>query len=271
MKCAWKELLAVVPPAMRQEVDKLGSQHLQQLRLRLGRKARLELGSGSIELSNVVTEQDLRHCINIATQYSPWNANTMKHGYITAPGGHRIGVCADAGTNSGQMQRLTSVNIRVARDFPGIAKEIHIGSNILILGPPGSGKTTLLRDFVRMISRQMAISVVDERQEIFPDGLNWGEQTDVLRGWSKVKGIEIALRTMAPTYIAVDEITAAADCAALKDALWCGVRLVATAHAASREDLLSRNVYRPIVESGCFEELIILRQDKSFYQERMIV
>jgi stage III sporulation protein AA len=112
---------------------------------------------------------------------------------------------------------------------------------------------------------------VDERGEIFPGGdvFDPGVRTDVLTGCSKAQGVEIALRTMGPKCIAVDEITAKEDCQALVNAGWCGVDLLATAHAANREDLYMRPVYRPIIETGLFERMIILKRDKSWYMERM--
>lgn len=92
---------------------------------------------------------------------------------------------------------------------------------------------------------------------------------DVLTGCPKPAGIEMVLRTMGPSCIAVDEITAQADCGALIQASNCGVRLLATAHAASVQDLLNRSVYRPLVENRIFEMLLILRRDKSYIVERM--
>ena len=77
------------------------------------------------------------------------------------------------------------------------------------------------------------------------------------------------LRTMGPDTVAVDEITAAADCDALLQAGWCGVGILATVHGNSREDLLHRRVYRPIVECGLFDQLVILGKNKDFRVERM--
>lgn len=269
MKCAWQELMAVVPPKFARDVDRMGKEGLQQLRLRLGKQAEMEFQDKSVFLQ-VVEEQDIRQTVNAASQYSPWTAKTMEQGFITAPGGHRIGVCGEsAGEGAAAMRSISSLNIRVARDFPGIASGIPTGGNILILGPPGCGKTTLLRDLIRRISKLEPICVVDERCELFPADFDSGPRTDILSGWSKQKGIDMALRTMAPSCIAVDEITADADCEALTQALWCGVKLIATAHASTKQDLLNRKVYRKIVESGCFSDLIILRPDKSWYSERM--
>lgn len=168
------------------------------------------------------------------------------------------------------LRTVRSLNIRVARDFPGIANDLAgLRGSVLILGRPGSGKTTLLRDLIRQLSIKENVSVVDERGELFPVGFMPGQRTDVMTGCSKSHGIDTVLRTMGPDTIAVDEITAAEDCTALIQAGWCGVRLLATAHASGIADLRSRKVYGPLVEHRLFETAVILQTDKSFRTERM--
>ena len=275
MRCAWNELIRILPQTLRRSVDELGKNDLQELRLRLHKPALLVSRQGSRLLDRIINEADLSFVINTASRYSPWAASTMSQGYITAPGGHRIGLCGDAVVQDGVMRGIrfpTSLCIRVARDLPGIAGELgKLTGNILILGPPGSGKTTLLRDLIRQISNQEegSIAVVDERGELFPPGFDQGQNTDVLSLCSKPQGLALALRTMGPSCIAVDEITAREDCEALTMAMWCGVRLLATAHAANMKDLRSRPVYAPIINSKLFDQIVILRRDKSWYTERM--
>lgn len=272
MKCAWKELMAILPASMHGEVDRQGRDILQELRLRIGKPPELLTANGSVWLSQPVTEQDLRFVINTASRYSPWAAATTARGYITAPGGHRIGLCGEVIADGEQVKGLrevTSLCIRVARDFEGIADKIPTAGNILILGPPGSGKTTLLRDLARRIAEKETVAVVDERGELFPAGFSTGRRMDVLSGCGKARGIDMVLRTMGPGIVAVDEITAAEDTDALRMAGWCGVRLIATAHASNREDLCKRTVYRPLLEHSLFQTLLILRPDKSWYMERM--
>ena len=170
------------------------------------------------------------------------------------------------------LRQISSLCIRVARDFPGISQSLaYLSGSILILGRPGTGKTTLLRDLIRLRSDvgKGSIAVIDERGELFPAGVKTGFRTDVLTGCSKEQGIEMVIRTMGPSAIAVDEITSEQDCQALLKAGWCGVDLLATAHAAGREDLYARPVYRPLVNSRLFDTLVILQPDKSFKAERM--
>ena len=276
MNCAWKELLSILPLWCRGDMDELGRDTLQEARFRLGLVPELIRSNGNIRLKRAVTAEDLSYVVNTASRYSPWAASTVAQGYITAPGGHRIGVCGQAVVQDGNMagvRQIRSLCIRVARDFPGIAQKLqYISGSILLIGPPGSGKTTLLRDLIRLRSDtgRGSISVVDERGELFPGGFTAGFRTDILAGCAKDQGIDRLLRAMSPTVIAMDEVTSEADCAALLKAGWCGVELLATAHASSQADLLSRPVYRPLVVSGIFDHLIILQRDKSFKVERMV-
>ena len=275
MRCAWQELLRIIPPRMRSSIDRLGKNDLQELRLRIGRKVMLCMQQGNRMLGEITTREDLDFCINTASNYSPWNASTLSKGFITAHGGHRIGICGECVVRNGVItgvRNADSICIRVARDFPGIAANINAEESVLILGSPGSGKTTLLRDLIRQLSLKSnrSIGVVDERGEIFCGrGLDAGEKTDVITGCDKMNGIMILLRTMGPEWIAVDEITDENDCEAMIQAGWCGVRLLATAHASSLSDLYHRPIYQKLRTSGLFSQFVVMHPDKSYHVERM--
>ena len=277
MNCAWKELLDVLPEKFRWDTDRLGKEKLQELRLRLGGKPELVLGETWMFLQHTVTREDIMHCINTASRYSPWCASTVSQGFITSLGGHRIGLCGEVVIKNGKAEGIRSVSslcIRIARDIPGIAAGADDDqSSVLIIGPPGSGKTTLLRDLIRRRSEtgRGCVAVVDERGELFPAGnvFDRGKRTDVLTGCDKGTGIDMVLRTMGPSCIAVDEITSERDCQAMIRAGWCGVSMLATAHASSKMDLYNRTVYQPLVRSGIFETLLMMQRDKSWRKERM--
>ena len=276
MKCAWSSFLNILPQRMREETDRMSRNDLQELRLRLDKPPQLVTGSGIKWLSGPVTEDELRYVINMASRYSPWSAETVRSGYITAPGGHRIGVCGEYTTVNGGIhgfRKATSVCIRVARDLPGISRRIpQVIGSCLLIGPPGSGKTTLLRDLIRRISQNgSCVAVVDERGELFPPegGFDSGPATDVYTGSSKSQGILMALRTMGPQWIAVDEITEQTDVEALIGAWGCGVKLLASAHGEGVADLSRRSVYRPIRDNRIFDTVITLREDKSYRLERI--
>ncbi len=280
MRCAWQAYINLLPHWMRQEVDRQGREGLQELRIRIGQPPELIFQQGTSRLQRPASREDIAFVINTASEYSPWAAKTVGQGYLTAQGGHRIGICGVGAVSGGKMSGIsfpTSLCLRVARDFTDIAKSaVNISGSILIIGPPGSGKTTLLRDLIRgkSDSGQGSVSVVDEREELFPLCKGQacffaGNRTDILSGCTKEEGIEAVLRSMNPEWIAVDEITAKADCESLLHAGWCGVNLLATAHAGSLQDLKTRPIYRPLLENRLFTTVLILRKDKSWTMERM--
>ena len=272
MICPWKELLSILPQWLRGQLAPY-EEELEEIRLRRGSAPELVLGRGSRWLEGTVSQEDLNFCVNTASRYSPWSASTVSQGYITAPGGHRLGLCGEAVVKDGHLagiRSICSLCIRVARDFPGLAKRVRFrGQALLILGAPGWGKTTLLRDLARLTAQEQTVVVVDERQELFPPGFPTGKRMDILYGCPKREGIETVLRTMGPDCVGVDEITAAEDCQALLHASGCGVRLIATAHAAGMTDFRRRDVYAPLRESHLFDTFLILNRDKSFHMEEI--
>ena len=286
MNVCWKELLALLPPAIRCEImtrEKEWKEDLLEIRLRMGRPPQLVTRTGEISLNGqAVGSAELSFCVNHVSGFSAYAASGLAQGYLTARGGHRIGLCGQAVIQNGEvtgLKELSSLCIRVARDVQGIAGRllpwVDMGS-VLLVGPPGSGKTTLLRDLIREISdeRGESISVVDERGEIFPlragtSEFYPGARTDILADCPKAQGMEQVLRAMSPRWIAVDEITSMADCRAMEQCGYCGVQFLATAHAAEIQDLSQRPVYRALTEAGIFRSVAVLRPDRTYRIERL--
>lgn len=275
MNCAWENFLLLLPQRMRQEVDRLGRDTLEEVRLRIGKPVELILEGKGMFLTHIASEEDLKFVVNTASRYSPWAAATVSQGYLTANGGHRIGLCGECVIQKGEVMGIRSVYslcIRVARAFIDLGLRAPRSGSLLILGPPGCGKTTLLRDIVRSRSeRGQIVCVVDERGEIFPNGADFqsGPRTDVITNCNKRQGIYMTVKTMRPNCIAVDEITSEEDCRALLDAAWCGVDLLATAHAQNIQDLFRRRIYKQLVQSKLFQNALVMNHDKTYLLERI--
>ncbi len=272
MKCAWQELLAVVPRWMVSELELIGPEELSEIRMRENCGAEFVLKSRSQWTSRKIINADIQYCMNAATRFSPWSSSTIGDGYLTIRGGHRIGICGDVvckDKQSGILRSVSSLCIRVAKDLDVLRPEDKtLTGSVLILGPPGWGKSTLLRDLARSVAFRYTVCVADEREELFPDGALRGAKMDVLRGCPKAAAIDRLLRTMSPQYIAVDEITSQADSEAILRAQGCGAYLLATAHAESIDDMKRRPAYRPLLESQVFTTILLLQPDKTYRKEK---
>lgn len=244
-----KPVLAILPPKLRESTEGLRTGALEELRLRAGRPPTAVLDGKERILpgcAEAVTSRMLEEIVSAATNRSCYSAEaSLREGYVTLPGGHRVGLCGTAARRESRIQslrELSSVSIRIARQVSCAPPELlrRLDASTLILGPPGSGKTTLLRECVRSLSDGGSrVGLVDERGELAAcrlgvPQLDVGAQTDVLTGCGKSEGIYLLLRAMNPQWIAVDEITAPEDIRAMEEASYCGVRFLATAHAFLR-------------------------------------
>lgn len=270
-------ILPLLPEGYAGRLEKCDWSTLEELRIGSGRPVRLRMSGQEQELWPMVTQEQIEEILQRACRFSAYAyQDTIAQGYLTIPGGHRIGICGFGVLEKDGTRLLrspSSLNIRVAREVKGCAVPMLqiLNQSTLILGPPGSGKTTLLRDAVRLLSdrRRQNIGLVDERGEVSAstDGvpqLCVGSRTDILLNIPKSSAIMMLLRTMNPQWIALDEITAPQDISAMEQAAYCGVKLLATAHADEVEDLKKRPLYRHLLQTRVFERAVLLGRDKSY-------
>ena len=246
----------------------------EEFRLRAGRPPSVLFGGTEQEfVPEKATETDLRWVLDAATQ-SSFHAVTdqLRRGYVAARGGVRVGVCGVADTDGGvrAFREISSLAVRIPRQIPGAGREImrellggEAGS-LLILSPPGGGKTTFLRELVRTAGDAgTRIGLADERGEIAAvwggaPQFDVGRCTDVLSGAPKAEAAMLLLRAMNPQAVALDEISDPADAEAALRLAGCGVRIFATAHAASEGTLRERPLYRALLDEKIFSTAVVI-------------
>ena len=96
------------------------------------------------------------------------------------------------------------------------------------------------------------VSVIDTRGELGGVFENTLATVDVLTGYPKSLGIEIAARTMNSELMVCDEIGDEAEAVAIIAAQNCGVPLLASAHGDTLRGLLRRSGIRALHNAGVF-------------------
>lgn len=223
--------------------------------------------------------REIKEILEAACGYSGYAfEEEIKRGYLTIPGGHRIGLVGRAVINGCDVQTLkyiSALNIRIAHPVTGCAEQwkhyFYEGNrpcHVLIISPPGCGKTTLLRDAIRFYSQgsekypAVTVGVADERSEIAGTyrgiaAYDLGMRTDVLDGCPKALGMEMLLRSMTPNVLAADEI-GITDVPSIENALRCGCKMLATLHGEGLKEFLEKPGFELLVKERVFERYIFL-------------
>lgn len=243
---------------------------IAEIRLRAGRQAVSVNVFGEMKIcSPPFSAEEIAECFAEICRYSVYSfEEEIARGFVTLDGGHRVGICGTAVTKNGQITSIKDVsglNIRIAHQVIGCADELygrvfsHGLHSLLLAGKPLCGKTTVLRDLARQLGARRRVVLIDSRGELsasvrgvpsFDIGLN----TDALCGCGKSAGIMLAIRSLSPEVVICDEI--GNDEAAVEQAMFCGVKVIASAHAKSIEELKKRPSTRGLVP--LFERVAVL-------------
>jgi stage III sporulation protein AA len=97
---------------------------------------------------------------------------------------------------------------------------------------------------------------VDTRGELNVELDDSSLYLDVMSGYPRDVGIEIAVRTLGAQVIICDEIGSMADAHATLGAANCGVPLIASAHASSVDELLERPAIALLHRSHVFGKYV---------------
>lgn len=126
-------ILIKLPESMRDRIEKLPAQALQQLEeIRIRTNTDTLLISGGREYSlcdgDEITAEVLEEILNRLLDYSYYAyEEELSRGYITIEGGHRVGICGRVTLENGQVHLIkdvSSLNIRRSREITGASEKI---------------------------------------------------------------------------------------------------------------------------------------------------
>lgn len=278
-----KQVLQILPREAAQALDGLNAAQVEEIRLRCGQAPSILRRGVEQPLPHCerTPQQELQRTLLAASAQSQYAVQEqLREGFLSVPGGVRIGVCGSAVVQDGRVtgiREISSLCIRIPHEIRHPPEQLLplLSASCLLAGRPGSGKTTLLRSCIRALSAAGSrVGVVDERLELagavhgVPQ-FDLGPHTDVLSGCQKAAGMQMLLRGMNPEWLAVDEITSPADLAGIRQAFGCGVRILATIHAGSAAELREKPLCRAVLGAGMFELVLFLDNNRAFHAERI--
>ncbi len=279
-------ILKCLPTQLTKLILEHNIQKLEEIRIRANKPVILKLGQVEIVLNYTITTNEIIGILqNICNNSIYTYQNQICNGFITLPGGNRVGIAGNVVIKDGQVSNISyiySLNFRISHQINGASDNIlkyvldtenNTIFNTLIVSPPGAGKTTMIRDLAKRISngineinfRGLDVSIIDERGEIaaMTKGITFndvGIRTDVLDNVPKSIGIRMAVRSMAPKVIIADEIGNKDDVNIINYAICSGVKCIFTAHGSNMEDLLKNNEINKIINLQLFSKIIFLEE-----------
>ena len=246
---------------------------LSEIRLRLGYPIKIKYKNKPVYLLGdfsriICTEKDILDTISNVTERSIYAYNDkLKQGFLTTDNGFRIGVvgeCVFENEKIITIKNITSLNVRIAHEIKDCSKDIFNKIytdkiyNTIIISPPAKGKTTLLKDIALKLNEinEYSILIIDERGEFNKIS---GENIDSIKFCDKSYAFNLAIRSMSPDVVIVDELISSEDWDCALTAVNSGVKLIASAHSESIFELIKKNEFI----SGVFDRYVVIKNSNN--------
>lgn len=276
-------ILSILPPNMSCEIRRIlrsraeGEGGVSEIRLRRDGFSSFRMGQENIRIFSRVGREEIDEVVSKICDGALYaHRDSITSGYVSLGGGVRVGLCGRASYEGGRLVGISdmrSLLFRIPTGSCAFSDEIFeifrlgVGSGMLIYSPPGVGKTTALRSLAASLgSHGYRVAVVDERCE-FPEEDYSECEVDILRGYRRKEGIEIATRTMSPDVIMIDELSGD-EAGELSLVLRCGIPIVATVHASSIEEIRKKPSLEPLILCGAFEVAVGISVENGKYTLR---
>ena len=263
---------------------KVNLNSINEIRMRADKPIVLQIGGKRIFLGENGVTSNIKDAIYAskimvedvifrASECSLYSVNEqIKKGFIVTEGGIRLGLGGDIIEENGQIKTMTnysSVNIRLPHEVRNCSLStfdylVNVNGvmNTLIVSPPGAGKTTFLRDFIYQLSERnyaYNVLVLDERGELDIGQKGCiGSFSDKISFARKSIGFENGIRSLSPNIIVTNELVQKEDIDAILYAINSGVKIFASIHSDSLENLSKKPFFKPILAEKVFQRYVLL-------------
>lgn len=268
-----EKILSYLPRRIGEEILRLSSSRgvgisgISELRLRACGRNSIIIAGERLFLSTPSCFEEVNRTFSLLCEGAVYaRRDGIRDGYISLPRGVRVGVCGTARYDAGRLVGINDISSLVFRiptgAFWGVGplyeayKKCERG--MLVYSLPGVGKTTALRVLTSLIGGGRSaeqVAVIDERCEFIAEDYK-NSSVDILRGYKRAEGMEIALRTLSPDVIVVDEVGRKREADAMLESMNSGVKILASAHAGNYGELRRRATLLPFIESGVFDVFV---------------